>query len=130
MPFHVLIISLFSISPLHVRWHLPYIIKYDNSKRLKNSLTNEQLILDQRKVKLLIHLFSPFGTYYLDFWAKNCCIVIYIAMANTTFVAHRRIYRAIPKTYLMEIFGENSEGLEAINYFRKNKLYHIYLRGF
>ena len=51
-------------------------------------------------------------------------------MAITKFVAHRRIYRAIPKTYMKEIFGENSEGLEAINCFLKKKLYHIYLRGF
>ena len=39
------IISFFSFSPLHVRRHLPYII----NKQFWNSLTNEQLILDQWK---------------------------------------------------------------------------------
>ena len=39
------ILSFFSFYPLHVRWHLPYII----TKQFWNSLTNEQLILDQWK---------------------------------------------------------------------------------
>ena len=40
----------FSFSPLHVRRHLPYII----NKQFWNSLTNEQLILDQWKNYSLI----------------------------------------------------------------------------
>ena len=45
----LLIISFFSISPMHVRWRLPYIIKDDSSEGLENSLTNEELILNQWK---------------------------------------------------------------------------------
>ena len=45
----LLIISFFSIYPMHVRWRLLYIIKDDSSKGLQNSLTNEVLILDQWK---------------------------------------------------------------------------------
>ena len=42
----LLIISLFSISPMHVRRGLPYIIKDDNSSEgLQNRLTNEGLFL-------------------------------------------------------------------------------------
>ena len=45
------IISFFSISLLHVRWRLPYMIKDDSSEvdLVVNSLTNEVLILDQQK---------------------------------------------------------------------------------
>ena len=45
----LLIISFFSIYPMHVRRRLLYIIKDDSSKGLQNSLTNEVLILDQWK---------------------------------------------------------------------------------
>ena len=43
------IMSFFSISPLDVRRRLSYTIKGDSSEGLLNSLTNEQLILDQWK---------------------------------------------------------------------------------
>ena len=43
------IISFFSISPMHVRQRLPYIIKDDSSEGLSNSLANERPILDQWK---------------------------------------------------------------------------------
>ena len=54
------ITSFFSISPLHVRWLLPYIIKNNSSS------TNEGLILDQcnGKIKLITHLCCPFRTNY------------------------------------------------------------------
>ena len=41
----------FSISPLHVRWRLSYIIKDedDSSEGLYNCLTNDGLILNQWK---------------------------------------------------------------------------------
>ena len=55
------ITSFFSISPLHVRWLLPYIIKNNSS-----STNNEGLILDQcnGKIKLITHLCYPFRTNY------------------------------------------------------------------
>ena len=107
------IISFFSFSPLHVRRRLPYVIKDDTSKSLKqlnqwainlgpmeklcylftyavhfvlitwifepgsgNSLTNEQLILDQWKN------YVPYSHMH---------IVICIVVTNTKFVAHRCI---------------------------------------
>ena len=36
--------------------------------------------------KLLIHLCCSFNTYYLGLWARKCCIVVCILIANTTFV--------------------------------------------
>ena len=49
--FMMFFISLFfSFSPLHVRWHLPYMLR----KQSWYSLTNEQLILDQWKNYSLI----------------------------------------------------------------------------
>ena len=48
--------SFFSISPLHVRWPLPYIMKNNKSKGLSSSSNNEGLILDQSngKIKLML----------------------------------------------------------------------------
>ena len=60
------IISFFSISPLYVSWRLPYIIKVDSSDSFKTaeSMNGE-----------FIHLCCRFSTYYLDLWARKCCIV-------------------------------------------------------
>ena len=43
------IISFISISPLHVKRCLLYIIKDNSSEEFQNRLTNEGLILDQLK---------------------------------------------------------------------------------
>ena len=48
--FMILLIILFlSISQMHLRQRLPYIIKDDSIEGLQNSLTNERLTLDQWK---------------------------------------------------------------------------------
>ena len=59
-------ISFFSIFPLHVRWHLPYIIKNNSSEGLSSSTTNHSPCLDQcnGKIKLITHLCCPFRTNY------------------------------------------------------------------
>ena len=58
------ITSFFSISPLHVRWLLPYIIKNNSSEGLSSSTTNHSPCLDQcnGKIKLITHLCCPFRT--------------------------------------------------------------------
>ena len=58
------ITSFFSISPLHVRWHLPYIIKNNSSEGLSSSTTNHSPCLDQcnGEIKLITHLCCPFRT--------------------------------------------------------------------
>ena len=60
------ITSFFSIFPLHVRWHLPYIIKNNSSEGLSSSTTNHSPCLDQcnGKIKLITHLCCPFRTNY------------------------------------------------------------------
>ena len=60
------ITSFFSISPLHVRWLLPYIIKNNSSEGLLSSTTNQSPCLDQcnGKIKLITHLCCPFRTNY------------------------------------------------------------------
>ena len=60
------ITSFFSISPLHVRWLLPYIIKNNSSERLSSSTSNRSPCLDQcnGKFKLITHLCCPFRTNY------------------------------------------------------------------
>ena len=79
----LLIISFFSISPLHVSGSvLPYKIKDDSRKDFKT----EGLILDQWKIT---HLCCPLST--LLYWTRKCCIAIWIVIANTIIVAQRRI---------------------------------------
>ena len=59
------ITSFFSISPLHVRWPLPY-IKNNSNEGLSSSTTNHSPCLDQcnGKIKLITHLCCPFRTKY------------------------------------------------------------------
>ena len=60
------ITSFFSISPLHVKWLLPYIIKNNSSEGLSSSTTNHSPCLDQcnGKIKLITHLCCPFRPNY------------------------------------------------------------------
>ena len=60
------IILFFSISPLHVRWLLSYIVKNNSSKGLSSSTTNHSPFLDQcnRKINLITHLCCLFRTNY------------------------------------------------------------------
>ena len=56
----------FSISPLHARWLLPYVIKNNSSEGISSSTTNHSTCLDQcnGKIKLITHLCCPFRTNY------------------------------------------------------------------
>ena len=51
------ITSFFSISPLHVKWLLPYVIKNNSIEGVSSSTTNHSPCLDQcnGKIKLLIY---------------------------------------------------------------------------
>ena len=76
------IIYFFSISPLYVRWHLPYTTKDDSSE---SCFIDERLILGQWKNYLFTY------ADHLLLIARKCCIVICIVITNTKFVAHRCI---------------------------------------
>ena len=68
----LLIISFFSISPMHVRRRLPYIIKDDSSEGLQNSLTNNYSLI------IFIYL-----VLYFDLRPRKCCIVIFIVIRSS-----------------------------------------------
>ena len=55
------IISFFSFSPLHIRRHFALRNKRWYLWKFWNSLTNERVILNQWKIKLLIHLCCRFS---------------------------------------------------------------------
>ena len=78
-----------SISTVCLRQRLPYIIKDESSTGLWNSLINERIILDQRKITPLC-CYCPFSTL-LGFSARKCGIAICIVIANTILVTQRRI---------------------------------------
>ena len=85
-----LIISFFSISLLHVRRRLPYIINDDSE------VTSEQLSQWDTNPgsaeKLLTY--AVYLVLYLDLWVKKCCIVVCIVTANTILVVQSRIDRS------------------------------------
>ena len=111
----LLIISFFSVSPLHVSGGVCS-TKDDSSERLQNSLTNDEgPNLDQWKIT---HLCCPFSTLLSTLLpSQEVLYVICIVIVNTIIVAQRHIQSHTK--YLWLNFFEKIFKSQKFNCFRK-----------
>ena len=87
--------SFFSISPLHVRWPLPYIMKNNKSKGLSSSSNNEGLILDQSNGKIKLMLIYAVHLVLITEAAPQRCSVEKGVPRNFTEFTGKRLYQSL-----------------------------------